>query len=130
MSSRFKSMIAASERLIERHRLTTAIAIIIGIALLLTTLNMWLYVQSGASGLDLSRPGYASAREDIIRESQEVAFSAEGPLSETVIGAYLASYRKEKDKLDVLGAFDATPLSNQSLGFDIGETDTIDPRSL
>lgn len=105
--------------LVNQHRLAFAILLMITIATILTSLSMWLYVQSGASGLDLSRPGFSEVREDIRVVNSHPEFASEGIISESVIDEYLDIYRYEVEQADKLGSFEAQPLSDKILRFNI-----------
>ena len=52
-----------------RHQFLVAMALVVGITAILTTLSMVLYIQSGASGLDLSRPGFVGSRNDLQKDA-------------------------------------------------------------
>lgn len=112
-----------AQGLVDRHRLPSAILLVIVVAVALTMLNMWLYVHSGASGLDLSRPGYDVARENVRTQRNEPQFSAEGPLTRDIIDSYLSDFRTERIQASQLGSFQSEPLSNEALGFDVPDID-------
>ena len=110
---------SAVQDFIARHRLASGITLVIAVAILLTTINMWLYVHSGASGLDLSRPGYDVVRENIRSVKNEPTFAAEGPLTTEIIDFYLTDFRSEKIQASQLGTFSPEPLSNEVLDFNV-----------
>lgn len=112
--------------LVDQHRLAVGIALVVAIVLILTFLNMWLYVQSGAAGLDLSRPGYSEVRDSVRVSNNDLDFSAEGILSVDIIDEYLVSYRDEARLAEQLGAFNSEPLSDEVLRLKIAPVDQED----
>ena len=104
---------------INDHRLAVGVIIVLIIGILLTSVSMWLYVQSGAAGLDLSRPGLSEVRDNIRVQDNEFVFSAEGDLTTELVDQYLDNYRREAKLTEQLGAFDSQPLSDKVLRFNI-----------
>lgn len=119
-----KQYFQTAKQFVKRHQFLSAISLAIFIALFMTSVSMTLYVLSGASGLDLSRPGFSSVRKTISNEA-ESTFTSTGNLSESDIAAFRKLYQKQRDKLQGLGAFNDDALSDESLGFVLPEpTDT------
>jgi len=108
-------IVTNTKTIIARHRLPVFIVIVIGIALGMTSISMTLYVITGASGLDMSRPGYEKARKEVTRE-QQPEFSAIGGLKESDYQEFLKQYNAQRKILDSLSTFDQESLSDQSLG--------------
>lgn len=104
---------------IMRHQLVTAITAVVGVALVMTGISMTLYVWSGASGLDLSRPGFTSARNSIDNAAGDTAFDATGPLEESDVAQFRKLLLKQQNKLKDLGSFSDDTLSDVSLGFTV-----------
>ena len=111
----------ALKALIKRHQFLTALVLVIAITGLLTGLSMWLYIQSGASGLDLSRPGFTNARSDL---QQEITanFDSTGPLTEKDLATFKKLYEKQRTALNSLSAFDDDAISDEELGLIVRET--------
>lgn len=100
---------------IQAHRLLSALILVIGITGILTSISMTMYITSGASGLDLSRPGFDADRKKV-ENTKELTFSPTGPLSEADFKAFMKSYTEQRKKLNSMGAFDSKVLSDESLG--------------
>ncbi len=103
-------------RFISRHRLPVAIGGVIALALLMTAINLSLYVSSGTSSLDLSRPGYEQAR----RETQEndtkrLDFESTGPINQAVLEEFRKIFTDQREELNALGGFRDTALDDESL---------------
>lgn len=107
--------IAAARALILRHQLLTALSFVIVITGILTSISMWLYIQSGASGLDLSRPGFSNARDDLQQEST-ADFESTGTLTVDDIAQFNKLYEKQRAALNSLSAFDDDAISDEELG--------------
>lgn len=80
-----------AQRLIKQYKLSFAIGGAIAVCLLLTVVSVLLYVITGTSKVDLSRPGYEKARQKIDRSNldQESDFEASGMLDGKVMAEYL-----------------------------------------
>lgn len=104
-------------RLAARFGLPFGIFLAIVIALLLTVVSMALYFISGTSKLDLSRPGYESARKQITHDSSnDQSFPSTGPIDAKVIKDFLARYDKETKNLDQYDKFDQNILDDTQIG--------------
>lgn len=104
------------------HRFLTLIIIAILITGLLTTISMSMYISSGASQLDLSRPGYSSVQDQVDRENREVQnYSATGPINENTINEFKDLYDEQLERAKVVEAFGGDPLSPKSLGIDAAD---------
>lgn len=101
--------------LIERHRITYGVIGALLIAMLLTAISMALYVSSGASRLDLSRPGYERVRSDVQRTDEDEAFSASGPMSSAVADDFQARFSKHRDVLKKLDTYGTNALDDTEL---------------
>ena len=85
------------------------------ITMLLTAVSMALYVSSGASRLDLSRPGYERVRSDVQRDSEETDFSATGPMNSSVVNDFQSRFSKHRDTLSKLDTFGTNALDDTEL---------------
>ena len=90
----------------------------IGVSSLLVAASMWVYYQSDAYRLDLSRPEYKSRRAEISKDTKEEShnFSAQGPVNEKTIDEFLRAYTKESKDVLELEAFSNDVLSDKNLG--------------
>lgn len=89
------------------------------LALALVLMSMAIYTSSGASLLDLSRPGYKSVQKEVNQKGQFEAFSSNGPVDKKMLDQFQELYEKQVKSVSNSSDFDTTALSDQSLG--IGE---------
>ncbi len=61
-------------------------------ALVLTVISMALYISSGVSRLDLSRPGFESARAKVKSSPPIKTFDVNGPVNPAAIDEFLKLY--------------------------------------
>ena len=73
---------------IARHRFLAMIGGVVVVALIMTSISMTLYVTSGASSLDLSRPGYVQARSQVKDDTVSKSFPSTGPLNQQQYDLY------------------------------------------
>lgn len=104
-----------TKQLIDRHRITYGIVGALLVAMLLTTISLSLYVSSGASRLDLSRPGYESARGDIEQNQSETPFSSTGPLNSDVANDFQRRFDSARAQLNELDDFSSNALDDTEL---------------
>lgn len=101
-------------RLVARHRLVFAVTVVIVIAAISTMISMSLYITSGASSLDLSRPGYSQTRTQVMDIPTE-SFSPTGALDQKALEQFDEAYGKQRKTLDSFGQFQDTALDDNSL---------------
>lgn len=104
--------------LAKKHKLFVGIAGVVVFAIILTVINMTLYIATGTSKLDLSRPGYESARKEVSSEdkqNKDQNFTASGPLTKKLIDTYLVSYQGKQQMLKRYDTFDTKVLDNSQL---------------
>lgn len=102
------------QSIVGRHRIVYGIIAALLIAMLLTAASMALYVSSGASRLDLSRPGYERVRTEVQHDSEE-AFSSTGPMNSAVADDFQARFKKHRDMLSKLDTFGTNALDDDEL---------------
>lgn len=103
---------------VQAHSLVIGVAGVVGVAIILTSINMVLYVTTGTSKLDLSRPGYESARKEVSNEDkldQQKSFSSIGKLDKKTLDEYLVSYKKKQQALQRYDKFSTEILENPQL---------------
>lgn len=88
------------------------------IALVLVAISTALYTSSGASLLDLSRPGYKSVQGEVKQTDHFEAFSADGPVTKEALDKFQQSYQRQIQSVSNSSGFDGTALSDQSLNID------------
>lgn len=114
----------AVRSLIKRHQFLSALVVVVMLTGMLTGISMWLYIQSGASGLDLSRPGFTNARDGLQQEA-ETNFESTGTLTTEDIATFKKLYEKQRTVLDSLSAFDDDTISDENLGLVLNGTEPL-----
>jgi hypothetical protein len=88
------------------------------VAFMLVLVSMALYTSSGASLLDLSRPGYTSVQSKVDQTDTFEAFSADGPVNVDTINQFQQLYQKQIKPVSSSSDFDSAALQDQALGID------------
>lgn len=101
--------------LVRKHQVLTALMLVIIVTGIMTSISMSLYIQSGASGLDLSRPGFNNVRNDL-QQDATAQFKSTGTMTLQDVAAFKKLYQKQRDALNSLSAFDDDALSDAELG--------------
>jgi hypothetical protein len=106
------------------NQLLSGIFAVIAITILLTTISMALYITSGASGLDLSRPGFDASRS-AAQTGDTPTFSSTGKLTTKDIEAFTKLYNEQRDTLKKIGSFDDQALTDEALGLITPTTEPV-----
>ncbi len=103
---------------IKSHRFFWMITFVIAISLFLVYVALSLYQSSGTLQLDLSRPGYDSARKEAIKDTEVFkGFAADGAISQPTLEEFNKLYsQKASEALINIDAFSGDALSDQTLG--------------
>ncbi len=105
------------DSLASRYGLPLGIGIAIIVAMFLTAISMTLYFISDTAELDLSRPGYESARNQISREDNKSDnFSANGALDGAVMKDFIKMYDKRAKSLGQYDIFNQNILDDSQIG--------------
>lgn len=115
-----KRIIDTVRTFIIHHKLVAAISLVFAISGLLTVLSMSLYIQSGASGLDLSRPGFVNTRDNLQQES-DTTFKSTGELSSEDMATFKRLYDRQRAVLNSLSSFNDDSISDDALGLTLQE---------
>lgn len=103
-------------RSIQRHQFSTLIIGSILISLFLVYVAVSLYQSSGTLQLDLSRPGYDSARKEATKGSEVFqAFPANGEIDEAVLNEFSDLYREKAIEALSVDAFSGDSLGDKAL---------------
>ena len=103
----------------DQHRYMLLIAISIGISAVLVGISMALYVSSGASQLDLSRPGYSAVQDQVVKpDSAFNSFDANGAIDKKTVNQFNDLYVKQASKAQSVDAFSGDPLNPSIIGLD------------
>ncbi len=88
------------------------------IAIILVSIGTVLYTSSGASLLDLSRPGYKSVQGEVKQTDSFEAFSSDGSVGKDTLEKFQQLYQKQVQSVSNSSGFDGAALSDQSLSID------------
>jgi len=109
-------------RTVRAHQLFVMVSLSIVIAIFLVYVALSLYQSSGALQLDLSRPGYDSARQEAIKDNGEVfkGFSADGPIDKASLQEFDTLYKQKAAQAftDDVADFSGDALSDAALTLD------------
>lgn len=101
-----------------KHRFVLLIVITILIAFILVVVSLIMYYTSGASQLDLSRPGYKSVSDQIVDRSDGVAeYSSFGPIDKASIEEFKELFNAQVSSATTVDAFGGDPLNPAILEF-------------
>ncbi len=98
------------------HRFLVFIISAIIISIMLVCISIAMYYQSGASQLDLSRPGYKEVRSKVVAKDETfLDFPLTGEITKKVIDDFLIVYDKQAAKAQSIDAFGSDPLNPNAL---------------
>lgn len=100
----------------DKHRFLLLVFIAIVISAVLVGISMALYINSGASQLDLSRPGYQSVQSQVERGDDVQNYATTGPVNQESIDEFKRLFKAQADKAKVIDAFSGDPLRPSALG--------------
>lgn len=96
--------------------LPVALAIAIGVALVMTCISVAVYYMTGFYKLDLSRPGFEAEREDITASTAQKTYDTTGPINAQAIDDFLKEYDTNTNAVNAYGDFrDTASLSDEAL---------------
>jgi len=112
---------SAGVETIRNHQFLVMIVGVIVVSLFLVYVALNLYVSSGSIQLDLSRPGYDSARQEVTKGSEVFkGFSEDGAINDESLSEFDKLYKqKAAEALIEIDAFSGDALSDEALS--IGE---------
>jgi len=98
-----------------RHRLGLLLIATVLITIVLTTVSITIYDNSGAAQLDLSRPGYRSVSSQIQTDDEIDTYSSSGPVNKDTVQEFMTIYDKQAAKAKAVDAFNGDPLNPEVL---------------
>lgn len=101
----------------DKHRLSVLLAGTVMIALVMTIVSVVIYNTSGASQLDLSRPGYLSVSDQVEKTDTIDTYSSSGAVNKDTIEAFMELYDAQAKKAKAVDAFNGDPLNPEVLEF-------------
>ncbi|HEY1085791.1 MAG TPA: hypothetical protein VGE34_03655 [Candidatus Saccharimonadales bacterium] len=107
-----------SGNVFEDHRLIIFVLGSVVASVVLVMISFSLYVSSGASQLDLSRPGLADIRSEARSDDDFEGFPADGQLDEAALSQFNQLYTEKLKELQDVDAYKSDVLSPESLNID------------
>lgn len=89
-----------------------------------TGVSLNIYKTTGDIYLDRSRPGFLPDEDEVTKDAEantDFQFSETGPLDRAELEEYLKELESLRDKLKNLKPYQATPLTDESLGIPTDE---------
>lgn len=107
-------------RTVRAHQFFSMVILVILVSMFLVYVALSLYQSSGTLQLDLSRPGYDSARQEAIKDNEVFnGFSGDGPITKSSLNEFDTLYKKKAaEALIDLDAFSGDALSDSALALD------------
>lgn len=107
-------------RTVRAHQFFIMISMVILVSLFLVYVALSLYQSSGTLQLDLSRPGYDSARQEAIKDTEVFkGFSADGKIDDKALNEFDKLYKqKAAEALIDIADFSGDALSDSALALD------------
>ncbi len=104
----------------DRHRFSLMIVFAILISATLVAISIALYYNSGASQLDLSRPGYKNVRAQVKNDENGFnSFSSTGAIDQSAITEFNELFLNQAKKVKDASAFSGDPLNPDALGLTV-----------
>lgn len=101
----------------DEHRFLLLIVGTMIISIVLVSVSIFIYKVSGASQLDLSRPGYQSVSDKVDRTDPVTDYSAFGPVNKDTVNDFTKLYDEQAAKAKAVDAFNGDPLNPEVLEF-------------
>lgn len=101
----------------DRHRLSLLLILTVLIAIVMTVISVVIYNSTGASQLDLSRPGYRSVSGEVETVDKIDTYSASGPVNKDTIDKFMNLYDEQANKAKAVDAFNGDPLNPETLTY-------------
>lgn len=113
------SVLTRAKSMVVDHQFAWAITLAVLIACLMTAVSLSLYVSTGAIQLDLSRPGYETARKEIIKPTNTPDFAAYGVIDVKTLDEYQERFDSQRTSLNKIGKFKDKSLEDDSLSLSV-----------
>lgn len=110
-----KSKLTAVKDFWRSHQFALFIIGCIAFAMLMTSVSLWLYRQSGAMKLDMSRPGYEKVRKKVEKSQDDESYPSSGKIDEKAEADFKKRLQKYQNDLKKMGTFDDSATDDESL---------------
>lgn len=107
----------SARNLVRRYKILFGLGLAVLLALGMTVLSFYLYIRSGVSVLDLSRPGYEAERQQVAPKTPTTVFDATGPVNPETIDEFHGLYEQQRTLLNSTGDFGNDVLDDANLRF-------------
>lgn len=101
-----------------KHKFMVLVGITIVVSLFLVGVALALYRSSGAAQLDLSRPGYQSVRDQVVRTEDFDGFPSTGPLDKEALDKFRKMYDAKAKEATAVDSFGGNVMSDKALSID------------
>ena len=99
-----------------QHRFLLLIGLTIVVALVLVSVSLVIYNQSGAAQLDLSRPGFQPVANQANDNSASFkSYASSGPVNSATIGEFQSLYSDQVSSVNTVDSFGGDPLNIDTL---------------
>jgi hypothetical protein len=103
------------KRITKQAPLPTALVLVVLITVVLTCTSVTIYYTSGASKLDLSRPGFESERTEVRTNETSKTYDTTSPIDRAAIDEFLKEYDERTQDIHQYGDFHDQALDDASL---------------
>ena len=99
----------------EEGRLPFALSLAVVAALILTGISVFMYSATGASKLDLSRPGFERERTEVRNNNSTKVYDTTSPVTSESITEFLKEYDSKVKEVNEFGNFSDKALEESNL---------------
>lgn len=103
------------QTLIRQNRFLALIVFAILVAIVWVIVSVSIYMRDGSYLLDLSRPGYEPAREQVHEQTATQQFRPDGTFDAAALEEFLGLYNERTDSINLFDNFDSTALDPAQL---------------
>lgn len=96
------------------NRIYALIVGVVGIALILVSVAMSIYNSSGASQIDMSRPGFSSVQKEVKEDKNTENFPASGQFDEKAFKDFYKLYDERLKAIESINAYDPAATSSDA----------------
>lgn len=106
-----------------QHRFMLLVGMTIVVSIVLVIISVIMYNVSGASQLDLSRPGYQSVSNQVDQTDEIDEYSGTGSFNKAAADEFTKLYDAQAAKAKAVDAFNGDPLNPEVLEFGISSNE-------
>lgn len=102
-------------RILRHNRFLLLVLSAIGVTIIWVVVSVTIYMRDGTHLLDLSRPGYEPAREQVKETEDQKAFDDDGPVDKTALSEFLKLYQAQSNEINTFDPFNSSALADEHL---------------